>query len=241
MSLQEYGNRYRHARIQLLKELPGEGVFAENEFNDIFYFSLPMWQQNMRILSNYDYESFSFARNLPYYVSSEAASELLLKAKGLFNRKEWKQTPHGKTQAKKSSKGKYKKVCKRGNKVKDTCFNCGKPGHYKSNCSELKKGRNGEEEVCLINCVKWTESFKVVSGALMPIPIIKDPQRTLLKEQNEAMFSMQERGDFEQMLADLQVKEASQHSLFPLISTCKKVTNNTSKLDLCAEICMALF
>ena len=43
------------------------------------------------------------------------------------------------------------------------------------------------------------------------------------------------------MLVDLQVKEVSQHSLFPLINTHKKVVNKTSKLDLCAEIYMALF
>ena len=52
---------------------------------------------------------------------------------------------------------------------------------------------------------------------------------------------MQEMEDFEQMLVDLQVKEVSQHSLFPLINTHKKVANKTSKLDLCTEICIALF
>ena len=91
MSLQEYGNRFRHVGIQLLKELPGTGAFAEDEFSDIFYFSLPMWQQNMCILNNYDYETRNFTENLSFYVASESSSELLFKAKGLSNRKEGNQ------------------------------------------------------------------------------------------------------------------------------------------------------
>ena len=43
------------------------------------------------------------------------------------------------------------------------------------------------------------------------------------------------------MLADLQVKEVSQYSLFPLINTHNKVVNNASKLDLRTEIRIALF
>ena len=55
------------------------------------------------------------------------------------------------------------------------------------------------------------------------------------------MFSMQEIGDFKKILIDLQGKEASQHSLFSLVKTNNKVTNNTSKLDLYAEVYIALF
>ena len=43
------------------------------------------------------------------------------------------------------------------------------------------------------------------------------------------------------MLTDLQVKEVSQYSLFSLINTNNKVVNNTSKLDFCAEVYMAVF
>ena len=75
----------------------------------------------------------------------------------------------------------------------------------------------------------------------MPSLITKDPQRAFFEQQSEVMFSMQEIGDFEEMLVDLQVKEVSQHSLFSLINTRNKVTNNISKLDLRAEIRVALF
>ena len=63
----------------------------------------------MRILRNCDYESLNFIQNLLSYVSSEAASELLFKAKELSNRKEWKETPNVKIQAKKVVKVSAKK------------------------------------------------------------------------------------------------------------------------------------
>ena len=75
----------------------------------------------------------------------------------------------------------------------------------------------------------------------MSSPIAKDLQRESFKQQSEAMFSMQEMEDFEQILTDLQVKEVSQYSLFSLINTHNKIPNNRSKLDLCTEIYMALF
>ena len=92
ISLQEYSNRFRHVGIQLLKELPGTGSFAEDEFSDIFYSSLLMQQQNMCILNNYNYEAHNFIQNLSFYVASELSSELLFKVKGLSNRKEGNQT-----------------------------------------------------------------------------------------------------------------------------------------------------
>ena len=132
-------------------------------------------------MSNCDCESFNFTQNLSHYVSSKAASELLLKAKGLSYRKEWKETLNTKTQAKKGSKGEYKKVCKYGNKVKGSCYNCSKPRYCKSNCSELKKGKKGQEEVYLINYIEGTEIPKVVSSMLIPSPIVKDPQRAFFE------------------------------------------------------------
>ena len=175
-----------------------------------------------------------------YYVSSKAASELLFKAKGLSNKKELKETLNGKIQAKRGGKGEYKKVHKCRNKVKGTCHYCGKPRHYKANCPELKKVKKGQEEVCLINYVKANEESKIVNSVLMSILITKDLLKAFFEQQSKIMFSMQEIGDFKQMLTDLQVKEVSQHSLFLLINTSNKVTNKTSKLDLCTEVCMAV-
>merc|ERR1712232_458220 len=90
---------------------------------------------------------------------------MLFKAKGLSNKGETgKNTQQTKYQAKKAGK-KGKEVHKRGNKAKGNCHNCGKSGHFKANCPELKKNRT--EEVRLINYVKGTERPKVVNGMQM--------------------------------------------------------------------------
>ena len=90
--LQEYGDRCCHAGIQLLKDLPRIGVFEDDKFSNIFYFSPLMQQPNMCILNNYNYETCNFAQNLSLHVGSKSSSKLLLKAKGLSNRKEGNKT-----------------------------------------------------------------------------------------------------------------------------------------------------
>ena len=47
--------------------------------------------------------------------------------------------------------------------MKDNCHNCSKPNHYKSNYSELKKGKK-TKEVCLINYINANEHLKFVNG-----------------------------------------------------------------------------
>ena len=121
--------------------------------------------------------------------------------------------------------------------MKGNCYYCGKPGYYKSNCSELKKGKN-TEEIRLVNYVNANEQPKFVNSTQITdlVPVLKRS----FEDKSDTVFSMKEIEDFKKILDKLQVVEVSQNSLFPLIKT-NKVVNHTSKLDLCTEIHIVIF
>ena len=104
--------------------------------------------------------------------------------------------------------------------MKGNYYHCGKPRHYKSNCPELKKGKN-TKEVCVVNYVNANEQPKFMNGTQMTdlVPVLKRS----FEDKSNAVFSIKEIEDLEKILNKLQVAEVSQYLLFPLINTKKVV------------------